>query len=148
MGRTRKNPDDPKWAALDEVKAKEIHPEVIDPETFTAEGYAWPDGAHFSLIQLPRDLSPRPPGLRIVQHVRKNQETRIYITESSYHRTEAKELKQKLEAFAYQSIADGGPTSKPVKWKLHWHYFDSQFVRNPGARLPHVSPEERENDPK
>ncbi len=113
----------------------------------------FPNGAHFGVIQLPRDLDPKPAAQRIVQWVNNNGKLNCYISENAYHRVELKALLWKLmfdDGYA-TSIARGAATLLAIKGRIHWHRFTAEFCQsvenNPANRInpetdePETSPD-------
>jgi hypothetical protein len=88
-----------------------------------------PNGAHFGVIQLPRDLIPHPAAQRIVQWVNRNGELKAYVSESAYHRSELKSWFDKLFRESYSaSISKGAAALLPVKSRIHWRRFHPDFL--------------------
>jgi hypothetical protein len=101
-----------------------------------------PNGCHFGVVQLMRDLSPHPAAQRIVQWVNRNGEIKAYISESAYHRTELKSWFDKLFRDSYSaSISKGGAALSPVKSRLHWIRFEPGFLTGQVAKPERVNPE-------
>lgn len=106
-----------------------------------AEGeQIFPNGTHFGIIQLERDLSPKPAAQRIVQFVNRDGKLQAYVSENAYQRSECIDIFDKLYRYAYQqSISKGSVALLPVKGRLHWHRFTAEFcIGKPSER---VSPE-------
>jgi hypothetical protein len=99
----------------------------------------WPQGSHFGIVQLERDLYPKPTAQRIIQWVNRNGEITAYISENAYHRAELMEIFYKLQRMSYdRSITKGSVALNPVKGRYHWHYFSKEFALGEG-----VTPEGR-----
>lgn len=111
---------------------------INDPEGI------FPNGTHLGIVQLPRDLMPKPSAQRIVQWVNRMGELRAYVTESAYHRTELITWYDKLMRLSYQnSISRGSYALTPVKGRIHWCRFTEKFTKtgkgeriNPETDLP------------
>lgn len=100
------------------AKKKENNPEAI-----------FPNGVHWGVIQLERDLTPHPAAQRLIQWVNKNGVLKVYVSESAYHRTEIKMWFDKFFRDSYSSsISKGGVALGPVKGRIHWLEFNEEFV--------------------
>lgn len=94
----------------------------------TEFGPAIPNGASFTIVQLERDLVPRPQAQRIVQTINWNGEIKAYISENAYHRNECLEHFMALVRKSYEnSIKKGGIALYGIKGRIHWHEFTEEF---------------------
>lgn len=101
-----------------------------------------PNGAHFGVVQLPRDLKPAPAAQRIVQWVNWDGVLKAYVTESAYHRTELKSFFDLLFRKAYTAgISKGAASLLPVKGRIHWHRFEPDFLSGTNTDTERVNPE-------
>jgi len=125
MGRPRKYP----------------RPEETQTTTETAQpDFIAPGGAHFTIIQLPIDLQPKPSAQRIVMLVNAQGQLKSYVTENAYIRVECFEVFEKLVRQAYAgSVARGGTSLYPQPTRLHWCHFTEEFCLT--GKGPRVSPE-------
>src|SRR4051812_29868467 len=102
-----------------------------------------PNGLHFGIVQLPRDLLPPPAAQRIVQWVNRDGVLKAYISENAYHRTELFTILDKLTRLTYDnSIRRGGAFLMPVRTRIHWHTFNLEFLTGDDEAL---KPEHRVN---
>jgi hypothetical protein len=100
----------------------------------------YPQGVHFGIIQLERDLLPKPAAQRIVQWVNRNGELKCYVSENAYHRAELIDIFDKLYRLSYQqSISKGSPCLYPVKGRIHWTFFTESFCK--GGDSARINPE-------
>lgn len=106
-------------------------------------GEIFPNGLHFGIIQLARDLNPQPAAQRIVQWVNRDGALKAYVSENAYHRTELFTILDKLSRMAYDaSIRRGGAYLMPVRTRIHWHEFKEDFLKGEPEAL---KPEHRVN---
>lgn len=108
------------------AKKKAEEEEVVENPM---QGRLFPNGVHYGIVQLPRDLLPRPSAQRIVQWVNRDGVLKCYISEGAYVREEALRHLDKLIRMSYaQSIAHGSPCLYPVRTRIHWREFTEGFV--------------------
>lgn len=97
-------------------------------------------GPHFSIIQLPQDLLPKPPAQRIIQLVNKDGKLTTYVSENAYHRAELITWFDRLIRLAYQfSISKGAAHLFAIKGRIHWCKFTEDFCRT--LKGPRINPE-------
>ncbi len=90
----------------------------------------FPNGVHFGILQLPRDLMPAPAAQRIVQWVNRDGVLKAYISENAYQKTELFTILDKLTRMAFaNSIARGGAHLMPVRTRIHWHEMTVPFLK-------------------
>jgi hypothetical protein len=141
MGRPRKAPEDPKWNALDRIRAEQKASQLPDATAQPELTDIAPNGMYMGVVQLPRDLSPRISTQRIVQWVNRNGQLKAYITESAYHRTECKMWFDKLFRESWsQSLTRGAASLLPVKSKIHWVRFEPSFLKGENQSPERIDP--------
>lgn len=115
------------------AKSKKEETEKLD-----VKGPVFANGAYFQVIQLERDLFPKPTARRIIQLVNRDGVFECYISENAYVRAECKEILQSIMRLSESNSLDrGAPYMHPVKGRYHWRKFTVEFAldQNSGERV-------------
>lgn len=109
------------------------------------EGSIFPNGVHFGIVQLERDILPSPPAQRIVQWVNRNGKLKAYISANAFMKSELFTHFDKLVRMAYNnSIVHGTIALVPVRTRLNWFEFTEEFLK--GGEGTRVNPETDEEE--
>ena len=109
------------------------------------EGSIFPNGVHFGIVQLERDILPSPPAQRIVQWVNRNGKLKAYISANAYMKSELFPLFDKLVRMSYAgSISHGSVALIPVRTRINWFEFTEDFLK--GGDGYRINPETDEEE--